>query len=84
MKQYRYYDKETCGLDISGMLEDLSVRNIFKEYINLIGNLFCTKIIGSKQFVRLGGLNVEIVFFSLTNFRTLKFLINVQGNVRQR
>ena len=22
---YRYYDKKTCGLDISGMLEDLSV-----------------------------------------------------------
>jgi len=24
VKQYRYYDKSTCGLDISGMLEDLN------------------------------------------------------------
>ena len=25
VKNYRYYDSKTCGLDISGMLEDLKV-----------------------------------------------------------
>ena len=33
VKQYRYYDKATCGLDISGMLEDLNVSSVFCTYL---------------------------------------------------
>ena len=35
IKQYRYYDKSTCGLDINGMLEDLNVSiTSFRQYVN--------------------------------------------------
>ena len=32
MQGYRYYDKETCGFDAAGAMEDISVRKI-KRFI---------------------------------------------------
>ena len=30
-KQYRYYDKKTCGLDFAGLLDDLKARPLMQR-----------------------------------------------------